>query len=209
MNNLTRYIISTFGGEAVRGASIENACKRFEADPKYIINYMTAYGYLIRIVKGIYYVKTSDEFSSKKAVDVHKVISLGLDELGVSWYFGLNTALRMNGATHEYSDTVFVLNDRIYRNKEVRITKARVKFIKISPKLVGFGVVAENGVRYSDLEKTLLDMIYLSKYRSVPEGKIALTVEEYAKGADHEKVRDYVKAYPLNVGKVAKNAGLA
>jgi hypothetical protein len=59
------------------------------------------------------------------------------------------------------------------------------------------------------LEKTLLDMIYLSKYRSVPEGKIALTVEEYAKGADHEKVRDYVKAYPLNVGKVAKNAGLA
>jgi predicted transcriptional regulator of viral defense system len=208
MKNLTRYIISTSGGEVIQRASIENVCEKFEADPKYIINYMTAYGYLIRIVKGIYYVKTWDEFSSKKAVDVHRVLSLGLDELGVSWYFGLNTALRMNGATHEYSDTVFVLNDRIYRNKEVKIAEAKVKFIKISPKLVGFGVVAENGVRYSDLEKTLLDMIYLSKYRSVPEGRIALTVEGYAKGADHGKARNYIGAYPLNVGKVAKNAGL-
>jgi predicted transcriptional regulator of viral defense system len=208
MKNLTKYILATYGGKAVRKTNIENVCKKFETDPKYYINYMAAYGYLIRVVKEIYYVKTSDEFSSKKTTDIHKIISLGLEELGVNWYFGLSTALRMNGATHEYSDTVFVVNDEIYRNKEVRIAKSRVKFIKINPKLTGFGIVTEDGVRYSDLEKTLLDMIYLSKYRSVPEGKIALSVEEYAEKADRKKVDEYLKAYPLNVGKVAKNAGL-
>jgi len=193
----------------VKRRVIEDACKKFDAVTVNTINNKISYGYLIRILRGLYYVKTLDEFANKKTVDVHRVISLGMKELEVNWYFGLNTALRMNGATHEYSDTVFVVNDEIYRNKEVRIAKSRVKFIKINPKLTGFGIVAEDGMRYSDLEKTLLDMIYLSKYRSVPEGKIALSVEEYAENTDRKKVSEYLKAYPLNVGKVAKNAGLA
>ena len=209
MKNLTKYIMSSYGGKAVKRRVIEDACKKFDVVTVNTINNMISYGYLIRILRGLYYVKTLDEFANKKAVDVHGVVSLGMNELGVNWYFGLNTALRMNGVTHEYSDTVFVVNDKIYRNKEVRIAKSRVKFIKINPKLTGFGIVTEDGVRYSDLEKTLLDIIYLSKYRSVPEGKIALSVEEYAENTDRKKVSEYLKAYPLNVGKVAKNAGLA
>lgn len=208
MKTLTRYIMSSHGGKAVKRKVIEDACKKFDAITVNTINNMISYGYLVRILRGLYYVKTLEEFANKKIIDVHRIISLGMEELCVNWYFGLNTALTMNGATHEYSDTVFVVNDDIYRNKEVRIAKSRVKFIKITPKLTTFGIVAEDGVRYSDLEKTLLDMIYLSKYRSIPEGRIALAVEEYVKGADRKKVREYIKAYPLNVGKVAKNAGL-
>ena len=208
MKNLTRYILTTFGGKAARKASLESVCRKFEVDSRYTVNYMSAYGYLVRILNDVYYVKTLEEFSSRRAVDVHRVISLGLEELGVNWYFGLNTALRMNGATHEYSDTVFVVNDRIYRNKEVRIAETRVKFIKINSRLLGFGVVAENGVRYSDLEKTLLDMIYLSRYRSVPEGRIAAAVEEHKENVDGGRMREYLSSYPMKVGEVAKNAGL-
>jgi predicted transcriptional regulator of viral defense system len=209
MKSLTKYIMSSYGGKAVKRKVIEDICKKFDAVTMNTINNMISYGYLVRILRGLYYVKTLDEFVNKKFVDVHRVISLGLGELDVNWYFGLNTALRMNGSTHEYSDTVFVVNDEIYRNKEVRIAKSKVKFIKINHKLTEFGIVVEDGVHYSNLEKTLLDMIYLSKYRSVPEGRIAISVEEYAKGADRKKVNEYLKAYPLNVGKVAKNAGLA
>jgi len=208
MKSLTRYIMSSYGGKAVKRKAIEDACKKFDAVTANTVNYMISYGYLVRILRGLYYVKTLDEFSNEKAIDAHRVISLGLEKLGVNWYFGLNTALRMNGATHEYSDTVFVVNDEIYRNKEIHIAKSRVKFIKITPKLTVFGIVAKNGVRYSDLEKTLLDMIYLSRYRSVPEGRIAMSVEEYAKYANREKVGKYLKMYPLSVGRVAKNAGL-
>jgi predicted transcriptional regulator of viral defense system len=208
MKSLTRYITSSYGGKAVKRKVIEEACRKFDAVTVNTVNYMISYGYLVRILRGLYYVKTLEEFSNEKAIDAHRVISLGLEELGVNWYFGLNTALRMNGATHEHSDTVFVVNDEIYRNKEIRIAKSRVKFIKIAPRLTVFGTVDEDGVRYSDLEKTLLDMIYLSKYRSVPDGRIALSVEEYTRYADNEKVGEYLKAYPVSVGRVAKNAGL-
>ncbi len=208
MKNLIRYIITSFGGKAVLKTILEDACRKFEADPKYTINYMSAYGYLVRILNKVYYVKTLEEFSSGKAVDVHRIISLGLDALGVNWYFGLNTALRMNGATHEYSDTVFVVSDSIYRNSGVGIADTRVKFIKINPKLLEFGVLKEDSVRYSDLEKTLLDMIYLSRYRSVPEGRIASAVEEYRGSVDRGKIHGYVSAYSGKVEEIARNAGL-
>ena len=208
MKNLTRYILTSFGGKAVPKSSLETACRRFEADPKYTINYMSAYGYLVRILNEVYYVKTLEGFLTGKAVDAHRVISLGMDALGVKWYFGLSTALRMNGATHEYSDTVFVVSGSIYRNREVGIADVRVKFIKINSRLLEFGVLTEGGVRYSDLEKTLLDMIYLSRYRSVPESRIASAVEEYRGNVDREKMRRYVSASPNKVEEIAKNAGL-
>jgi len=208
MKNLTRYIITTYGGNAVPKTILEDACRKFEADPKYTINYMSAYGYLVRILNEVYYVKTLEEFSSGKAVNPHRIISLGLNTLDVNWYFGLSTALRMNGATHEYSDTVFVVSDTIYRNREVGIADARVKFIKINPKLLEFGVLKEDSVQYSDLEKTLLDMIYLSRYRSVPESRITITVEEYKDSVDRAKIRRYLSAYPSKVEEIARNAGL-
>jgi len=208
VKKIFRHILSTFGGKAIHRATLEGVCRKFEADPRYTLNYMSFYGYLVRVVNGVYYVKTLDEFSSKRAVDVHRIISLGLDALGVEWYFGLNTALQMNGATHEYSDTVFVVSDKVYRNEEVKVAKSRVRFIKISHRLLGFGVAVSDGLRFSDLEKTLLDMIYLSKYRSMPEGRIAAMVEEYSGGVDRGKVEEYLDAYPLNVGKVARDAGL-
>jgi hypothetical protein len=58
------------------------------------------------------------------------------------------------------------------------------------------------------LEKTLLDVIYLSRYRSVPEGRIAAAVEEYKVNVDCGRMREYLSAYPMNVGEVARNAGL-
>jgi len=144
----------------------------------------------------------------KMAVDVFRVLSLGLDELGVRWYFGLYTALRLIGVTHEFSDTIFVLNDRIFRSREVTVGGEKVRFVKLSPDLLGFGVVERSGAKFSDLEKTLLDLIYISRYRSVPEERIASTIEEYARGAETSKIREYLKSYPKTVGRVAEDAGL-
>lgn len=142
------------------------------------------------------------------AVDVFRVLSLGLDELGVRWYFGLYTALRLIGVTHEFSDTIFVLNDRNFRSREVTVGGEKVRFVKLSPDLLGFGVVERSGAKFSDLEKTLLNLIYISRYRSVPEERIASTIEEYARGAETTKIREYLKSYPKTVGRVAEDAGL-
>jgi len=53
-------------------------------------------------LRGLYYVKSLEEFKLKKAIDTYKVISLGMNKLRLNWYFGLYTSLRLNGLTHEF-----------------------------------------------------------------------------------------------------------
>jgi predicted transcriptional regulator of viral defense system len=208
MKKLTRYILSRFGGNAITKDEIRDTCKRFGADVDNTINFMISYGYLVRILRGLYYVKTVEEFELKKSPDIYKILSLGLNKLKVKWYFGLYTSLRLNGLTHEFFDTIFILNDRIYRPKEIKVGGEKVKFIKLSSKLVDFGIVNESGKRFSDVEKTLLDLAYISRYRSVPEGRITSMIEEYRKRVKADKVMEYLKFYPKSVEKVAMDAGL-
>jgi predicted transcriptional regulator of viral defense system len=208
MKKLTRYILSRFGKNAVTKDEMKEACRRFSADVDNTINFMISYGYLVRILRGLYYVKTVEEFELKKSPDVYRILSLGLNKLKVKWYFGLYTSLRLNGLTHEFFDTIFVLNDRIYRPKEIKVGGEKVKFLKLSSKLVDFGIVNENGRRFSDVEKTLLDFVYISRYRSVPEERITSMIEEYRKRAKANKIMEYLKFYPKSVEKVAMDAGL-
>jgi len=68
--------------------------------------------------------------------------------------------------------------------------------------------VNESGKRFSDVEKTLLGLAYISRYRSVPEGRITSMIEEYRKRVKADKVMEYLKFYPKSVEKVAMDAGL-
>lgn len=204
----TKYVLSNFGGKVVRRNSIENICKKFGANPTNTINFMISYGYLIRILRGLYYVKALEEFTLKKSVDLYKILSMAMDELKIKWYYGLYTALRFNGVTHEFSDTIFILNDEIFRPKEVKVAGEKVRFIKLSPDLFGFGIIERNSVKFSDLEKTLLDLVYISKYRSVSEEKIVSTIEDYGTEVKKKSIKEYLKSYPKSVGKVIENAGL-
>ncbi len=208
MKKFTKYVLSVFGGRVVTREEMEKACKRFGEDARRAINFMISYGYLIRILRGLYYVRTIEEFSTRKSIDTLKLISMGMKKLGVNWYFGLNTALRLNGATHEFFPVIHVLSDSIYRPKIVKINGEDVKFIKLKKELFGFGVVEKDGVRYSDMEKTLLDMVYLSRYRSVPEERIIALLKEYRKEVKRKKLAEYLRLYPKSVRRVVENAGL-
>lgn len=206
MKKLTRYILSRFGGNAVTKSEIIETCKRFNADPDSTINFMISYGYFVRIIRKLYYVKTLEEFELRKSSDVYKIVSLGLNKLKLNWYFGLYTALRLNGLTHEFFDTIFILNDKIYRAKEIKIAGERVKFLKLTGKLVNFGIVTESEKRFSDAEKTILDLIYISRYRSLPEGRITAMIEEYKKKMRADKILEYLRFYPKAVEKVVRDA---
>jgi len=208
MKKLTRYILSNFGGNAATKDEIKETCKRFGADVDSTINFMISYGYLVRILRGLYYVKTVEEFELKKSLDTYRVLSLGLNKLKIKWYFGLYTSLRLNGLTHEFFGTIFVLNDKVYRPKEIKIGGEKVKFVKLSNKLVDFGILNESGMRVSDIERTLLDFVYVSRYRSVPEGRITSMIEEHRKRVKADKIMEYLKFYPKSVGKVVRDAGL-
>lgn len=208
MKTLTRYILSSFGGKIAKREEIEKACTKFKANPEKTINFMISYGYFLRILRGLYYVKNLEEFKFKRSINTNETLSLAMEKLRVNWYFGLYTSLRLNGLTHEYFDTTFILNDRLFRPKEIKVGGEKVKFIKLKSKLLGFGIIKQNHIKFSDVEKTLLDFIYLSKYRSVSEERIISIISNYSKNANARKIREYVKSYPKTVEMVVKNAKL-
>lgn len=207
MKKITVYILSEFGGKVVKREELENVFKRFRKDTSSTINYMITYGYLVRILRGLYYVKSIEEFKRGKRIDTLKLISLGMEKLNIEWYFGLHTALRLNGLTHEYSALTYVLSDSIYRPKDVNVNGDKVRFTKLKKELFGFGVVRRGELKYSDPEKTLLDIVYLYRYRSVPEKRIISILKEYGR-VSKSKLKKYLNHYPKSVESVVKNAGL-
>ena len=156
-----------------------------------LIRYLTHYGYLIRIMKGIFYVRSIEERKLKKTeISPMAAIKEALKIKGVkNWYFGLETAVKLNHLTHEYYTTDFIINDHIFRAKPISIMGRKVKFIKIKPSLTTFGIV-KKGVPYSNSEKTLLDFLYLNGYRTKRNIPAEL-VESCSKA----KVNAYAKRY--------------
>lgn len=208
MRKLTKYMLSKHGGKAATKDEIAKICESFGANVDSTINFMISYGYFVRILRGLFYVKTIEEFGLKKSKDILEVVSLGMNRLGVKWYFGLHTSLRLNGLTHEFSDTVFVMNDKVYRSKEIHVRGQKVKFIKLVSRLFDFGIVTKNNMKFSDVEKTLLDLVYISRYRSVPETKALSTIEDYRANAETKKIKAYLKFYPKAMERMIVNAGL-
>ncbi len=207
MRNAIKYLISEYGGKVLEREEIEKVLKRFRVNIDNTLNFMIYYGYLIRILRGLYYVKNIEEFKLKKALSIYRILSLGMNKLRIKWYFGLYTALRLNGLTHEFFDTIFIINDKIFRAKEIKVMGEKVKFIKLKPKLLSFGIKNDE-IPFSDIEKTLLDFIYIFRYRSVPEEKIISFIEEYRNKVNRKRLAKYVKFYPKSVKGMMENARL-
>jgi predicted nucleotidyltransferase len=110
--------------------------------------------------------------------------------------------LRLNGLTHEFFDIIFVLNDKIFRPKEIKISGEKVKFIKLKEKLFGFGIINKNGIKISYLEKTILDMVYIFRYRNINEERIISIIEDYFEKLDKKKLKEYLKLYPESVSRI-------
>jgi len=114
----------------------------------------------------------------------------------------LYTALKLNNVTHEHFAVDYVINDRLFRPKPMTIAGYKFRFIKLAPKLLNFGITA-NELRYSDAEKTILDFIYTWRYNGVPKEKIILDVSEWARDLSGEKIRKYAVNYPNTVREIA------
>lgn len=164
------------------------------------IRNLTSRGYLLRILKGIFYVKSFEEMKLGKMEYSHlELISKGLKLKGIDdWYFGLYTALRLNNITHEHFPIDYILNDRIFRQKPISVGGYAFKFTKIKKDLLTFGVT-ENKYRYSNHEKTILDFIYLWRYNGRPKEKILVDLADYAEDVSTRRIRDYSLHYPKTV----------
>jgi len=114
---------------------------------------------------------------------------------GVNWYLGLDSALKMNNTTHEFFNMDTIISDKIFRKKPLLILGNKIRFVKLKKKLLDFGIRRLGTIRYSDIEKTVLDIIYLSKYKGLRDEEIRNNIMELISLCSKEKLLEYAKKY--------------
>lgn len=192
--------------EFVTANELKEYCKLTKMDYDLVIRYFVSRKkYLVRIFRGIFYVKSIEEFKLGKSKYNHlELVSKGLELKGVKkWYFGLHTALKLNNMTHEHFTIEEVISDSLFRANPINIDGYKFKFVKLSPSLLDFGIKKENAMlRYSDPEKTILDFIYLSRQDGVPADRIIIDVSDWCRNISKDKLKKYSKNYPKTVAEI-------
>ena len=192
--------------EFVTSKDLRAYCKSLKLNYDIVIRHLVPRRYLVRIFKGIFYVKSLEELELARSKYSHlELVAKGLELKNVRrWYFGLHTALKLNNMTHETFAVEDVINDKLFRANPVNIAGYKFRFTKMSPSLLGFGIKQNNGLRYSDPEKTILDFIYIWRYHGIPSEKIIADVSEWTKHASKGKLRRYAEKYPKTVAEIAE-----
>ena len=175
-------------GKILTRKDFDSLATKYKFDKDTLRRVMLNKGHLITIFRGVYYLKDYEEkkLNSLK-YSPYELLALGLEKKNVNWYFGLNTALKFLGLTHEVFPVNIVINDKFNRTKPMKIAGSSFFFMKLKPSLF-FDMKKENtsnniSIYYSNIEKTILDMIYLKKEIDLKEYKFnkSLFIKESAK----------------------------
>jgi hypothetical protein len=192
--------------EFVTAEQLKTYCKSTRMDYATVVSYFVRRKYFVRILRGIFYVKSLEEAKLGSSRYNHlELVAKAMELKKVrAWYFGLHTALKLNNMTHETFAVEDVVSDKIFRANPFTIAGYKFKFSRLSRSLLDFGIrKGENAIRYSDPDKTILDFIYLWKYNGIPEEKIAADIAGWAKSASKGKLSAYAKMYPKTTAKIA------
>lgn len=181
---------------------LKSYCKDLKLDYYTSIMYLTSNNYLVRILRGIFYVKSIEERKLNKIdISFAEAIAEALRIKGVKeWYFGLESAIKLNNLTHEYFAVETVISSKISRPNPFEIMGRKVRFVKLSKKLIDIGII-KNKFNYSDAEKTALDIIYLGKYNRDSDESIKNKVVDYIGYCKKSRLRKYAEHYPKTVRK--------
>jgi hypothetical protein len=193
--------------EFVTSEELKGYCRSMKMDYALVIRYLVSRKkYLLRIFRGIFYVRSLEELRLGRSKYNHlELVAKGLELKGVKdWYFGLHSALKLNNMTHEHFAVEEVVSDSVFRANPFDIAGYKFRFVKLSPSLVSFGIREERVLRYSDPEKTILDFIYLARQKGVPADKIIADVSSWSAGLSKDMLRKYAKKYPKTVAAVAE-----
>lgn len=184
---------------------LKNYCEKLSLDYYSAIGYLLSNNYLVRLLRGIFYVKSIEERKLNK-VDINymEAIAEALKIKNINnWYFGLETAMKLNKLTHEYFAVDYIISDTLFRPKPIIILGHKIRFIKLKKSLFGFGIKKHNKIFFSENEKTLLDLIYLSKYRGYGDIDIKSRISDLKKYCSKSRVIRYSGKYNKTIKEFA------
>jgi predicted transcriptional regulator of viral defense system len=167
------------------------------------VSYLIKYSYIERIVKGFFYVPSIEERKlGTDGINLYEAIAKAMEYKKINnWYFALETAIKFNNASHEFFSITFVASDKIFRSKSIFIFGNKVKFVKLKSNLFNFGIKKEE-FPYSDLEKTLLDLIHLRVYNGKNKERILDEISGWKGDINKNKIKKYSKNYSETVRKI-------
>jgi len=183
----------------ITGVLLRDYSEMLKMDYYKVIRYLIRNKYVYRILKGFFYFPSFEE-RKLKSINVNhmEAITKALEIRKVNWYFGLETALKLNNLTHEFFVIDYVVSDSIFRAKPIHVLGHKVRFIKLKKPLFSFGIV-NKGLKFSDPEKTLLDIVYLSKYEGLSDKEIKFRVTDLVEFCSKEKLLKYASKYKRSV----------
>ncbi len=189
------------GREVITFGAIAEMARRIRARPEYALRHLRREGYLLPLFRGSYYVRSPEEVRlNTERHDALELFALAARVKGIGpWYYGLETALRLNDLTHENRGKESVVSGSFYRIRGVRIGRRRFVIHKWDPKLLRFGLARRGSYRFSDPEKTVLDLAYLDFWRIAKGHAPTRTWVEHWSSVDHAKARRYLARYPTGV----------
>ncbi len=179
---------------------IGELCKRFGFSPANVRTVLIRKGALVPLFfKGIFYVRTSSELLTKTLpLDSLILATLACNKkFGKEWYFGLQTALKLNELVGVQTATkTFIITKKQVRTK-IRSMGSR-EFIFSKIKIPSDqGVIEKNGLRYSDPVRTVLDFLHLGiKKKDTVYAEVVLdAVIELNKQKLASEVKRQIKLY--------------
>jgi len=194
--------------EFVSSEELQNYSKDLYFNHRTIGDYLLTRGYILNVLDNIYYVKTEEEIlQNKLKYSLLELVGKGLNIKKVkNWYYGLYTALKINHVEYEHDNEFFYLiNDQILKPKPTKILGKKFRFLTFKNALFNFGII-KNKIKYSDHEKTILDLIYLWQYNHMNESRILIETSKLIKGISEEKIITYSQYYPESNRKLLKKA---
>jgi predicted transcriptional regulator of viral defense system len=195
----------------ITSEEIKKFCKNDSINLDYnsAISYLLNNNYLERIFRGIFYIRTLEEKRDRiSKIGFIDAISRAMKLKKIEhWYFGLESALKLNNLTHETFVLDTIINNKIKNNKPLKILGHNVKFRKLSGIDYSFGIKSEktnSGMKYyySDPERTFLDMAYLGKYNGKTKREIRYELADY--NTNSLVLKEHSEKYPNTVKEVFK-----
>ncbi len=195
--------------EFISSTELKKYCKTLALDYDSGVKNLLRRKYLVRLFKGLFYLKTAEEaeFDFGSRYNYLELVAKAMELKRVNnWYFGLHTALKLNNITHETFAVEDVISAHVFRAKPINIAGHKFKFYKLSQKLMSFGIIDKSGIRYSDIEMTVIDFAYIWKYHGKTDYEIVSDLSDWMSDISKTKLRAYLHHYPKSIAPVFNEA---
>lgn len=150
------------GVDVVTTDALAGLARTAGLDARHAVDHLVRSRRLEPLFKGVYYVRRPEEVMlGVERRSPLELFALAAKAKGIGrWYFGLHTALRLHGMTHEHRGDVEVVCEGLHRPLGVEMAGTRFVIHKWKPDLFGWGVTRIRGLPVSDPARTVLDLAY-------------------------------------------------